>query len=323
MSKPVLSGRLARWALLLQEFEITYIPQRAVKGQVLADFLADHPIPDSWEISESLPDEEALLIEVRPLWKMFFDGAARHDSAGAGVVFLTPEGDILPYAFFLTQCCSNNVAEYQALLLGLEMAVDMKVLQLEVFGDSKLVINQLLREYDVRKPELMPYFDYGTRLMGWFDRITLQYVPRKENRQADALANLASTLVLSDLQAKVPICQNWVIPPTFDDEIEEGEVNLISVCEVEKEDWRQSLIDYLEHGRLPDDRRHKVEIRRRAPRFIYFKDTLYRRSFDGVFLRCLGEEEANQALQEAHSGICGAHQSGPKLHFQIKKMGYY
>ena len=64
-------------------------------------------------------------------------------------------------------------------------------------------------------------------------------------------------------------------------------------------------------------------MKRRAPHFIYFKDTLYKRSFDGVFLHCLDNKEISRALQEAHSGICGAHQSGANLHFQIKRMGYY
>ena len=73
--------------------------------------------------------------------------------------------------------------------------------------------------------------------------------------------------------------------------------------EIEKEDWRQPLIDYLEHGKLPNDPRHKTEVKRRAPRFIYFKGTLYRRSFDGVFLHCLGEDEAVTAVQEAHYEI--------------------
>ncbi|KAK3011678.1 hypothetical protein RJ639_010858 [Escallonia herrerae] len=118
-----------------------------------------------------------------------------------------------------------------------------------------------------------------------FDSVELEHVPREENRMADALANLATTLALRD--------------------------------------WRQPLIDYLEHGRLPEDIRHKTEIRRRAPRFIYYKDTLFRRSYEGLFLRCLREEEAVQAMDEAHSGVCGAHQSGPKLHFRIKRMGYH
>jgi hypothetical protein len=97
----------------------------------------------------------------------------------------------------------------------------------------------------------------------------------------------------------------------------------VEVFEVEKEDWHQPFVDYLKYEKLSEDSRRKVDIRRRVTRFIYFKGTLYRRSFDGVFLRCLGDNEAMQAMQEAHSGICGAHQSGPKLHFRIKRMGYY
>ena len=51
--------------------------------------------------------------------------------------------------------------------------------------------------------------------------------------------------------------------------------------------------------------------------------TLFRGSFDGLFLCCLGDEEAKKALEEAHSGICGAHHLGPKLHYRLKQMGYY
>ena len=130
-----------------------------MKGQALADFLADHPIPDDWELSNDLPDEEVMVIEISQPWKMFFDGATQRcgADAGAGVVFVTPERDILPYSFTLIECCSNNVAEYQALILGLEMAIDEKTTRLEVFGDSKLIINQVLLHYDVRKPELIHF----------------------------------------------------------------------------------------------------------------------------------------------------------------------
>ncbi|KAK2971844.1 hypothetical protein RJ640_027004 [Escallonia rubra] len=80
---------------------------------------------------------------------------------------------------------------------------------------------------------------------------------------------------------------------------------------------------FISPQRLPEDIRHKTKIRRRAPRFIYYKDTLFRRFNEGLFLRCLEEDEVVQAMDEAHSGVCGAHQSGPKLHFRIKMMGYY
>lgn len=155
-----------------------------------------------------------------------------------------------------------------------------------------------------------------------FDVINIIFVPRNENRQADALANLAAILAKANIEiTSVFIFQKWVIPTWTVDE--ETEVYNISVLESEKGDWRQSIIDYLLHNKLPNDPLHKAEIRRRASRFIYYKENLYRRSFDGVFLRCLSGEEASQALEDAHSGICGAHQSGPKLHFHIKRMGHY
>ncbi|XP_015072667.1 uncharacterized protein LOC107016839 [Solanum pennellii] len=193
MSKPVLSDRLAGWYLQFQQFEIVYIPQKSVKGQALADFLADHPIPNDWELTDEFPDEDAMLIEVQPPWKMYFDGATHRGGAGAGVVFITSQEEILPFSFTLKQCCSINVAEYQALILGLEMAVNMKQLHLQVFGDSQLVINQLLESYEVKNPELRPYHDYAQKLIRWLGDVTLQHVRRTENKKADALATLAST----------------------------------------------------------------------------------------------------------------------------------
>ncbi|XP_015162526.1 uncharacterized protein [Solanum tuberosum] len=321
MSKPLLSDRLARWYFQFQQFEIVYIPQKAVKGQALADFLADHPILDDWELTNDLLDEDAMSIEIQHPWKMYFDGAAHRGGAGAGVVFIALQEEILPFSFTLKQCCSNNVTDYQALILGLEMAIDMKQLHLQVFGDSQLVINQLLGSYEVKKPELHPYHDYAQKLIGWLGDVTLQHVRRMENKKVDALIALASTLTLPD-QTQVTICQRWIVPPSHEEEYIENELeHLISISEAVKEDWRQPIIDYMCYGILPEKTRRRTDIRRRAPRFLYYKDTLYRRSFEDVLLRCLGEEEAIQALQEAHSGVCGSHQSGSNLHFHIKRMG--
>ncbi|KAK4382516.1 hypothetical protein Sango_2727900 [Sesamum angolense] len=136
MAKPLLSDRLARWYLQLQQFEITYVPQKVLKGQVLVDFLADHPMPAEWGLSDDLPNEDVLVIEVTPPWKMYFDGASHKERAGVGVVFVTSEGEALPYSFTLTQNCSNNIAEYQTLILELEIAVDVKQIPLKVYGDS-------------------------------------------------------------------------------------------------------------------------------------------------------------------------------------------
>ncbi|XP_070003226.1 uncharacterized protein [Nicotiana sylvestris] len=225
-----------------------------------------------------------MVVEVQPPWKMYFDGVAHHRRGGTGVVFVTFQGEVLPYSFTMTQLCSNNVVEYQAFILGLEMAMDMKKLQFQVFGDSQLVVNQLLGSYEVKKAELRPYHDYSKKLMGWLGDVTIQYMPRKENKKADALAALPSSLTLPS-QAQVTVCQKWVVPPTNEAEGEENELkHLVDVSKVEKEEWQQPIIDYLCYGILPENPRKRTKIYHRAPRLLYYKDTLYIRAFEGILL---------------------------------------
>ncbi|KAJ6828056.1 uncharacterized protein M6B38_364800 [Iris pallida] len=90
-------------------------------------------------------------------------------------------------------------------------------------------------------------------------------------------------------------------------------------------DWRFPFIDFAVYGILPEDPKEAVSVRRRSLRFYYdtATKTLYRRSFDGLLLRCLSNEEAAEALREAHDGTCGAHQPGPKLQDRLRRMGYY
>ena len=69
LSRPVLSGRLAKWVVILEQYDLVYVPQKAVKGQTLADFLADHPIADEWELNDNLLSEEVFVIDILPPWK--------------------------------------------------------------------------------------------------------------------------------------------------------------------------------------------------------------------------------------------------------------
>jgi len=93
------------------------------------------------ELNNYLPGEEVFFVYVLPPWEMFFDGAARWDGAGARVVLISLEKHILPFSFILVNLCFNNVAEYQALILGLQMAIAMGMNDLDVYGDSQLIIN--------------------------------------------------------------------------------------------------------------------------------------------------------------------------------------
>ncbi|GAA0170969.1 hypothetical protein LIER_25116 [Lithospermum erythrorhizon] len=128
-------------------------------------------------------------------------------------------------------------------------------------------------------------------------------------------------------EVTIPVCENWVVPPIFEpqeyEEKEKEEVMTNTIADGVPNDWRQPLIDYFQHGRLPGNLKRRAEIGRRAPCFLYYHDTLFSRSFGEMLLRCLSNTKATQAVIESHTGICGAHQSGVKLHFEFKRMGYY
>ncbi|GAA0166113.1 hypothetical protein LIER_21344 [Lithospermum erythrorhizon] len=155
----------------------------------------------------------------------------------------------------------------------------------------------------------------------------LEHVPRKNNKQGNALATLASSLVVPGKEVKVAICEKWVIAPLFEVreyEYEDEKENVAITTTIDTSgDWWQPFIDYLQHEKIPDDPPKKVDILRRAPRFLYYNDTLFRRSFEEILQGCLPSAKANQAMKESHSGVCGVHESGAKLPFQIKRMGYY
>ncbi|XP_074290302.1 uncharacterized protein LOC141617032 [Silene latifolia] len=281
--------------LLLKKYDLVFVPQKAVKCQAIADFFADHPVPAEWEISDDLPGEAIFYVDVLPPWQMYFDGAARKDGAGARVVFVTPQNHLMPYSFTLTQLCSNNMAEYQALILGLQMAIEIGVRDIDIYGDSKLVVNQVLGEYEVKKEELIPYHQRALQLLNQLDDIHVGHVPRSANKLADALSNLAATLAPGvEESMQVPVCNCWVVS-LLEGEENVDTTNMICVYAVNEDDWRQPIIDFLDHHKLPT-----------------IPDT-----------RCLSKDEATEAMHEAHSGICGVHQSGPKLHDRVKRMGYY
>lgn len=90
---------------------------------------------------------------------MRFDGSKRLDGAGAIVILISPEGKILEYAAHLDFNATNNMAEYEALLLGLRLAKGMRVRRLLIQGDSQLVINQMDKSYQCLDERIKKYIE--------------------------------------------------------------------------------------------------------------------------------------------------------------------
>jgi len=76
LSRASLHGRLAKWAVILEQYNLVHVSQKAIKGQALAHFLADHPMLDDWVLNDNLLGEEVLFVDVLLPWEMFFDGDA-------------------------------------------------------------------------------------------------------------------------------------------------------------------------------------------------------------------------------------------------------
>ncbi|KAM1554460.1 hypothetical protein ACFX1Z_007200 [Malus domestica] len=159
LSKPMLTGRIGKWILALSKFSFQYVPQRAVKGQAIADFLAEHQ--ESQDEIINIP-------------------GTLEKASGAGIVIVNPQGVYHYYSFLLDyQGNTNNRAEYEALIIGLEILMDLGAVEVEVFGDSELVINQLNEEFKCRHITMAGYYLAAMQLLSYWDsKISVNHVPR-------------------------------------------------------------------------------------------------------------------------------------------------
>ena len=194
LSRPIIRGKIGKWSMALLEFNLRYVSQKSVKGQALADFLADHPC---LEIEGEMDPIEISLIMLSP-WKLNFDGSRTQDSTGVGIVIESPEGWKTQFSFQLSFDCSNNQAEYEALIIGLEILKEMGVSTVEIKGDSLLVLNQLAGKYNCNNISLALYCMIATQLMQDFDDVALQHVPRELNHEANEMAQVASRVYIPE-----------------------------------------------------------------------------------------------------------------------------
>lgn len=102
LSKPILHSRIGKWALALTDYSLTYMPLKEMKGQVVADFIADHTIV---EISKNY-------MEMEP-WELYFDDSSHKNGNGIGVLLISPDNLPIKFNYRIKGTCSNNEAEYE------------------------------------------------------------------------------------------------------------------------------------------------------------------------------------------------------------------
>jgi ribonuclease HI len=228
---------------------------------------------------------------------MFFDGSLMKTGAGAGLLFVSPLGKHLRYVLRLHFPTSNNVAEYEALVNGLRIAIELGIRRLDARGDSQLIIDQVMKNSHCRDPKMEAYCDEVRRLEDKFYRLELNHITRRYNETADELAKIASgrsTVPLDvfsrDLHQPSVKIDDTPEPeaPSAQPEVNSAQSEAPSVrpkapsapegetLRVEGEqsgvtpdqNWQTPYLQYLHRGELPLDRAEAQRLARRAKSFV-------------------------------------------------------
>ncbi|KAJ9167520.1 hypothetical protein P3X46_022166 [Hevea brasiliensis] len=241
--------------------------QKAVKGSVIADLLAENPIQDYEALGFEFPDEHVNEVDSEEkgpadVWEMYFDGAV-------------------------------NLSEYEACVLGLQAAIEMKVRKLEVYGDSALIIYQVKGEWQTKDLKLIPYQKYLLELIKKFEEISFTHLSRDKNQFADALATMAVMAQIEEGQTTQESHIKTRNEPAYCFMIEE---------EKDGKPWYHNIQVYIKTREFPPgaSRNERRMIRRLALGYFPSGQILYKRSSNGELLRCVDAKEAKKILFETH-----------------------
>nr|XP_016474569.1 PREDICTED: uncharacterized protein LOC107796330 [Nicotiana tabacum] len=259
-----------------------------MKAQALAYHLAENPVDEEYQtLSTYFLDEEVNTIEVVPedahAWKMFFDGAVNGKGVGIGAILISPTAQHYPATARLRFFFTNNTAEYEAYIMGMNMAIDQDVEDLLIIGDANLII---------------------------------RYIPRCHNELADALATLASMLpypgnaYIDPLEIQIRERHGYCNAIEARPNVQPWYHDIKRFLKTQ---------EYPEHA----TGYQKRAIRRHASGFFMSGEVLYKKTPDLNLLRCVDAEEARRIMQEVHAGVCRPHMNGYVLAKKILRAGYY
>ncbi|GKV35468.1 hypothetical protein SLEP1_g43731 [Rubroshorea leprosula] len=243
LQKPECSGRLIKWAVELGEFEITFQQRSAIRAQAPADFIVEcTPCP-----STSTPEPND--------WTLYVDGASSSKGSGAGALLIGPEGYRSEHALKFNFDAKNNMAEYEALLLGLQLALELKISAIQVYSDSQLVVNQINSICEVVDPVMVKYVALVAELKCRFQKFCLSKIPRVEIEQADSLSKFASDNSLSSRSVFVEILDE---PSFMKPRVMEISTN------PDMPSWTDLIVSFLRDGIVLEDRQEAMKLRKKA-----------------------------------------------------------
>jgi ribonuclease HI len=221
------TGRTGKWAAELNEFSIHYVHRSSIQSQALADYIADWTLGAQGE--ETTKDTE--------VWMVFCDGSWGTFGAGAAAVLVAPSKVKTCYAARLDFSCTNNIAEYEALLLGLRKLKAMGIRRAVLKTDSQVISGHIDKSCKARDPKLEKYLDTVRRIEASFEGFSIKNIPRGENEHADLLAKSAAQ--------GLPLPSELFFETIKAPSVELLERAVLNISPVHSEDWRTEIISFL------------------------------------------------------------------------------
>jgi ribonuclease HI len=236
---------------------------------------------------------------------MYFDGSVMKTGAGTGLLFVSPLGEHMRYVVRFHFPTSNNMAEYEALLSGLRITVELGIKCLDIRGDSQLVIDQVMKEASCHNEKMEAYYNAVRKLEDKFYGLELNHIVCKYNEEAGKLAKIASGRItvprmsslatlpnrpsISVRQPRSPM-KSVDIEPMDEDPLK-GELDAFDhegswadeaeVMEIDEappsQDWWNQYLAWIDRGELPSDRTEVGCIARKAKSFVVIDRELYKR----------------------------------------------
>jgi ribonuclease HI len=250
------------------------------------------------------------LLDPSNSWTIFVDGSKRVSGAGAGVVLVSPHGDMMRYVLRMRfSNPSNNEAEYKAVLHGMRMAKARGAARIKIHGDSNLIAQQVMKECDATCANMIAYRAMYDNLEGEFEGCEVTHIGRERNKEADNLANIGSRCLpippgvffeeIFERSVKIkPVtdpalatrsgAQQDSTTPAAGIEDLPKDAAVVMLVEVV---WTKPYLSYLIRGELPEDPIHRRQVMRRSKAFTIINGELYKRSTTGVLQRCIAQED--------------------------------
>ncbi|XP_056685828.1 uncharacterized protein [Spinacia oleracea] len=278
------SGRMLNWAIELNAFDISYEPRKAIKGQAFADFIAELTRP-------------SYLKNEKTQWVVHVDSSATQNGSGAGIICESPEGDVYEYAIRFNFQASNNEAEYEALICGIQMSKATGAADVLVLSDSQLIVSQVEGEYEPKDDAMIKYMEKVRQEIQQLSNFEIQHIPRSENNKADALSKLASSA-----SCDTPRHVFW-------------EVKQLKSIDASRTDILDRTATWM------DDIAERLQ--RKSTWFEIWNGTLYKKSFSRPLLRCVTLEKGHEVLEDLHQGLCSSYIGGRALAEKALRTRYH